>query len=98
MLGSYKTNDGSGNSSSGKTSSGTAALAEVKEGAERLAKELDEYLKKSSNNKLSLFGRDGWSTTSGEAVADLQLATARKLREVCCFVTVSPWRWRGIYQ
>lgn len=81
MLGNYK-NDNSGNSSSGK-SSGTAALAEVKEGAERLAKELDEYLKKSSNSSTSLFGKDGTLNTSGEAVADLQLATARKLREVC---------------
>lgn len=80
MLGNYK-NDNSGNSSSGK-SSGTAALAEVKEGAERLAKELDEYLKKSSNSSTSLFGKDGTLNTSGEAVADLQLATARKLREL----------------
>jgi hypothetical protein len=83
MLGGYKSTESSGNSSSGKTHSGTAALAEVKEGAERLAKELDEYLRKSSNSKISHFGKDGASTTSGEAVADLQLATARKLREVC---------------
>ena len=84
MIGSYENTDGSVSSSSGKTNSGTAALAEVKEGAERLAKELDEYLNKSSNNRRSLFGKDGASNTSGEAVADLQLATARKLREVCC--------------
>lgn len=91
MLGNYtKNNESSGNSSSSSkpSSSGTAALAEVKEGAERLARELDEYLNKSSNNgnKKNIFGKNGPSSTSGEAVADLQLATARKLREVCCFV------------
>jgi hypothetical protein len=77
MLGGYKNSDG--NSSSGKTP--TAALAEIKEGAERLAKELDEYLKKSSSSISFNFGNP--SNPSGEAVADLQLATARKLREVC---------------
>ena len=76
MLGSYKSNESAG-------SSGTSALAEIREGAERLAMELDEYLSKSSNTKASIFRVDGVSSTPIEAVADLQLATARKLREVC---------------
>ena len=63
-------------------SSATSALAEIREGAERLAMELDEYLSKSSNSKTSIFRVDGVSSTPIEAVADLQLATARKLREV----------------
>lgn len=75
MLGGYKSNEGSG-------SSATAALAEIKEGAERLARELDEYLNKSPNNKKSIFRLDVGPSIPAEAVADLQLATARKLREV----------------
>jgi len=75
MLGSYKSNESAGNSA-------TSALAEIREGAERLAMELDEYLSKSSNSKSPLFRVDGRSSTPVEAVADLQLATARKLREV----------------
>lgn len=75
MLGHYKSNESAG-------SSATSALAEIREGAERLAMELDEYLSKSSNSKTSIFRVDGVSSTPIEAVADLQLATARKLREV----------------
>jgi len=71
---------GSSSSSKGKSSVGTAA--EVKEGAEKMARELEEYLNRYSKMKHSMFGRFINSSTSGEAVADLQLATARKLREV----------------
>ncbi len=75
MLGSYKSNESS-------ASSATAALAEIKEGAERLARELDQYLHRSSNSKKSIFKLDSVSSSPGDAVSDLQLATARKLREV----------------
>jgi hypothetical protein len=68
-------------------------LAEIREGAERLATELDEFLsKKDGSNSPSYSspfcllggGADGSSKTSltDEQIADLQLAVARKLREV----------------
>jgi hypothetical protein len=80
MLGNFKNTEST--SSSSKVKSGAGTAAEVKEGAEKLARELEEYLNKNSKAKLSLFGKSGNPSTSGEAVADLQLATARKLREV----------------
>lgn len=71
-------------------------LAEIREGAERLATELNDYLGKSeasnNNGSSSTFsshfrpwmGGDGKTKTnlSNEEIADLQLTTARKLREV----------------
>lgn len=65
-------------------------LSEIREGAMRLATELDDYLSKhdTSNNYISPFrllkGADGTVNTnlSDDAIADLQLSTARKLREV----------------
>ena len=65
-------------------------LTEIRDGAMRLATELDDYLGKhdTSNNYQSPFrllkGADGTVNTnlSDDAVADLQLTTARKLREV----------------
>jgi hypothetical protein len=60
------------------SSIGSTLLVEIKEGAERLAKELDDYLSKDSNTK----NPTRKEPLSDEAVADLQLATARKLREV----------------
>jgi hypothetical protein len=68
-----------GKSSSG-TASGSALLADIKDGAERLANELDEYLSRGSR-KAFIPSKDS-PPLSDEAVADLQLATARKLREV----------------
>ena len=66
-------------------------LTEIREGAMRLATELDDYLGKNdkSSNYQSPFrllkGADGTvnNNLSDDAVADLQLTTARKLREVC---------------
>ena len=52
--------------------------AEIRDGAERLANELDEYLVKGAQKS---FAGDS-PPLSDEAVADLQLKTARKLREV----------------
>lgn len=75
-------NDNESASGGSKGKSGAGAAAEVKEGAEKLARELEEYLNKNSKVKHSLFGKGGGSSTPGEAVADLQLATARKLRQV----------------
>lgn len=95
MLGNFNKNEVAG-INAGKSSTGTAALAEVKEGAERLARELNEYLTKSSSNKRNLFGKGGPSSTSGEAVADLQLATARKLREVCPKHTIGPFCYLSV--
>jgi hypothetical protein len=70
-------------------------LAEIREGSERLASELEQYLANhetdADNNNASLpftgpsrlKQKDiAASTLSDEAIADLQLATARKLREV----------------
>mmetsp|Transcript_1944 Transcript_1944/g.4787 ORF Transcript_1944/g.4787 Transcript_1944/m.4787 type:complete len:1097 (+) Transcript_1944:194-3484(+) len=60
-----------------------ALLAEVKAGTEQLALELEDYLA-SKNPHLMKFGEDHLQklTLSDQAVADLQLATARKLREL----------------
>jgi len=80
MIGNFNNNENAGNSAPGKSSAGTAA--EVKESAETLAKELEAYLNKNSKGRTSLFGGTSSSMASGEAVADLQLATARKLREL----------------
>jgi hypothetical protein len=72
---------GGGDSESGSNKkTGPALLAEIKEGAERLANELDVYLSKGSG-KPFIPDKDA-PPLSDEAVADLQLATARKLREV----------------
>ncbi|KAG7360826.1 Armadillo-type fold [Nitzschia inconspicua] len=64
-------------------------LAEIRETAERLATELDDYLQKNDNTSSysSPFRqwKDGATTKanlSDEDIADLQLATARKLREL----------------
>lgn len=80
MIGNFINNEGPSSSSKGKSSAETAA--EVKEGAEKMARELEEYLNKNTKVKQTLLGKSSSSSTSGEAVADLQLATARKLREV----------------
>lgn len=75
-----ESDSGNGSTLSLSNSTGSALLSEIREGAERLANELDEYLAKGSEKG---FVRDkGAPPLSDEAVADLQLATARKLREV----------------
>jgi hypothetical protein len=81
MLGNFM-NINESPSNGSKEKSNVVIAFEAKESAEKLAKELDEYLNKNSKVKQSLFGKWINSLTSGEAVADLQLATARKLREV----------------
>jgi hypothetical protein len=87
MLASYKSNlePGSGTTSglaSGKNnSSGSALLSEIRDGAERLAKELHEYLANSTNQSFRS-KKETAPLLNDEAIADLQLATARKLREV----------------
>lgn len=82
MLGSYTNNESSDGGSSSKKAAVSTSIPDVKEGAERLAKELDEYLVKSTKNKHLIRGKDSKSSGSEEVVADLQLTTARKLREV----------------
>ena len=56
----------------------SAEPSEIRDGAERLANELNEYLVKGAQKS---FAGDS-PPLSDEAVADLQLKTARKLREV----------------
>jgi hypothetical protein len=82
VLANYKSNlePGSAGSSSGKNnSSGSTLLSEIREGAERLATELDHFLSKSENH---ISNKKDEPPLSDEAIADLQLATARKLRQV----------------
>ena len=81
--------DGPGNSSSSgkKNATGSALLSDIREGAERLAEELDNYLAKDSK-KAPIRGKDA-PPLSDEQVADLQLATARKLREVRAYLRSS---------
>lgn len=62
-------------------------LIEIRESAERLASELDEFLYKHEVPTKGLLkvkdkGVTDFSHMTDEAIADLQLATARKLREV----------------
>ena len=62
-------------------------LTEIRESAERLASELDEFLHKNEVHTTRLLkarednGSPDFSHMTDEAIADLQLATARKLRE-----------------
>lgn len=91
MLASYKSNldpGPTGSSAGGKiNASGSTLLSEIREGAERLANELDHFLSSSESEgkHLSSKKRDA-PALSDEAIADLQLATARKLRQVSCFL------------
>lgn len=57
-----------------------ALLAEVREGTERLANELDQFLE--STNHSCIDRRKELYPLSDGGIADLQLATARMLREV----------------
>lgn len=61
---------------------GGSLLSEIREGAERLATELDEYLSRGAADRSFSLDRGALAPLSDEGVADLQLATARKLREV----------------
>lgn len=70
-------------SSIGKeTSSGSSSPVDISDGAKRLAKELDHYIASVPDNEWDHDNTDNGSALSDDAVADLQLATARKLREV----------------
>jgi len=60
--------------------SGSSLLPDIREMAERLANELDEYLE--STNHSGINRRKESNPLSDEGIADLQLATARKLREL----------------
>ena len=78
-------NKGGSGSNGNNAGTGGAVLSDIKEGAERLANELDDYISNSPNNnndKKPFFRTKDAPPLSDEAVADLQLATARKLREV----------------
>lgn len=73
-------------------------LIEIRESAERLALELDEFLTKHEvPTKALLTGKDkgvsDFSHMADEAIADIQLATARKLREVSTTKLLTP---RGV--
>jgi hypothetical protein len=87
---------GSGNggvdlSTIGEPKPDAKTLAEIRESTERLASELNEYLSKNdgttSNNTSSSYSSDSISSLTDEQIADLQLAVARKLRQVrkCVF-------------
>ena len=81
---------------------GTASPAEITEGARKLARELDEFLAKPPSATATTGSGKSSSTTpadppaakeeedatpmSEDAIADLQLQTARKLREVRNFL------------
>ena len=61
--------------------SSSATLADISDGAKRLAQELDQYITRAPD-KAGQDGKHKGSVLSDDAIADLQLATARKLREV----------------
>jgi hypothetical protein len=57
-----------------------AVSTDITDGAKRLAQELDQYITTGSKVSTPASGND--LSLSHDAIADLQLATARKLREV----------------
>jgi hypothetical protein len=63
---------------------GTTSLADISDGAKRLAQELDQYITRGPD-KTAQGDTTAGSALSDDAIADLQLATARKLREVGAF-------------
>jgi hypothetical protein len=78
--------------------------ADIMEGAKRLAKELDDFIRNgikshhhhpNHNNNMTPFPRLDNAQLSDKAVADLQLATARKLREVCMMVVSKGKQMKG---
>ena len=77
--------DGSSSSSTTSSSGDGAILEQVKEGAERLAQELDDYLSSkqppSSSDKYTPL-KTATKDSPEDQIADMQLTTARKLREV----------------
>ena len=56
-------------------------MADISDGAKRLAQELDQYITRGPD-KTGQGNAESGSALSDDAIADLQLATARKLREV----------------
>lgn len=73
----------------------TSLLTDIREGAERLANDLDEYLE--STNHAGINRRKESNLLSDEGIAELQLLTARKLREVRCIIVVLVLRTPVIY-
>ena len=71
-----------GNAKQGATGGSSMMMTDIKDGAERLANELDDYLSRGANKPFFRTRVAPTTPLSDEAVADLQLATARKLREV----------------
>lgn len=61
----------------------TASLADISDGAKRLAQELDQYIVARGPTNVAAAAAAPDPGLSDDAIADLQLATARKLREVC---------------
>ena len=61
----------------------TASLADISDGAKRLAQELDQYIVARGPTNVAAAPAAPDPGLSDDAIADLQLATARKLREVC---------------
>ena len=55
---------------------------DINQGAYRLARELDQFMSKGLDAVLAGDKSSHYSSKSGESVADLQLQTARKLRQV----------------
>jgi len=60
-----------------------ASLADISDGAMRLAHELDHYINQGSDLSSVTAAPTADKTVSEDDLAYLQLATARKLREVC---------------
>jgi hypothetical protein len=60
--------------------------ADITHGAYRLARELDQFISKGLNAALAEHKNSHQPPKSGESVADLQLHTARKVRQVRNFV------------
>lgn len=70
--------------------SASTSPSEITDGAKRLAQELDHFINQAPDKALDV---DGGSSTalSEDGIADLQLQTARKLREVRTYVAKSSY-------
>lgn len=76
----YSVSDSVGMMSQNSTSSVSSSLSEITDGVKRLAKELDQFITRGVEHSRKIDADS--PPMSDDAIADLQLATARKLREL----------------
>lgn len=71
------------------TTFGEASQIDISQGAQRLAKELDEFVAKGLETNGNFNAQTDSKKPSDDAIAELQLQTARKLRQVSQLFLIS---------